>query len=425
MDAIASNYLQLLATHTPYYRELTTTKGDEVRRHIFKFTEALFTQPFDEQWATNCKERAQEEFQFGLDMRNRCVINHVILIELCQQLGKESRLFGAHQWELIELAIRLFLLDITNAVALHYHAEVRAVKEQTSQLHQAIQTFGDAIASVRNVVSSAVASLAESSGVLSNLADTAAEQAKMAAAAANSTAVDADQMLLSTIRMKQTISETHSKVTASVLRAHEAIATVDRANATIKSLSDTVVSIGSVADFIAKIASQTNLLALNATIEAARAGAAGRGFAVVATEVKSLSTQTSMATKNIGEHIADIQEATLRSVNEIAQTGVTIEAIVDTAEGLAAAVNAHADVTGSINKGAIGAAGNAAAAADALKAVAEIVQRTQSLAVGVLQLSAQLSEGTRAIDSAMDSLFQVLSTQNGVKQIADLKTQAT
>jgi hemoglobin-like flavoprotein len=52
---------------------------------------------------------------------------------------------------------------------------------------------------------------------------------------------------------------------------------------------------------IEMIARQTRLLALNATIEAARAGDAGRGFAVVAGEVKSLSSDTESATKQISE----------------------------------------------------------------------------------------------------------------------------
>ena len=57
--------------------------------------------------------------------------------------------------------------------------------------------------------------------------------------------------------------------------------------------------IGQVVDLINEIASQTNLLALNATIEAARAGDAGKGFAVVASEVKSLASQTALATEDI------------------------------------------------------------------------------------------------------------------------------
>ena len=61
---------------------------------------------------------------------------------------------------------------------------------------------------------------------------------------------------------------------------------------------------------IDEIARQTNLLALNAAVEAARAGEAGRGFAVVASEVKSLATQTSKATEEIGGQIAAVQSAT-------------------------------------------------------------------------------------------------------------------
>ncbi|MDX1992619.1 MAG: methyl-accepting chemotaxis protein [bacterium] len=105
---------------------------------------------------------------------------------------------------------------------------------------------------------------------------------------------------------------------AQIRRQVSAIAT------TITRLAQLTRRIDEIITSVSEVATQSNLLALNASIEAARAGTQGRGFAVVADEVRSLAQQSSGASRQVRQILAEIQSAVKETIQaiEIGMQGV-------------------------------------------------------------------------------------------------------
>ena len=142
--------------------------------------------------------------------------------------------------------------------------------------------------------------------------------------------------------------------------ASDAVTRVEASSTVIASLTDATAKIGKIVGLIGDIASQTNLLALNATIEAARAGEAGRGFAVVASEVKSLADQTSKATGEISNQIAQVQETTKQAAAAMAAIQDTIRVIDGSAAEVAGAIEQQRGAIGEISRNTQSASASAA-----------------------------------------------------------------
>lgn len=120
-----------------------------------------------------------------------------------------------------------------------------------------------------------------------------AEQASIAANAANQQAELGDQVVADAVAQIEHL-------------AHE----MSRSSEAMLGLQRESEKIGSVLDVIKSVSQQTNLLALNAAIEAARAGEAGQGFAVVADEVRSLAQRTQQSAEEIEELIGGLHSGT-------------------------------------------------------------------------------------------------------------------
>src|SRR5262249_44277423 len=154
-----------------------------------------------------------------------------------------------------------------------------------------------------------------------------------------------------------------------------------------------------------EISEQTNLLALNATIEAARAGEAGRGFAVVASEVKSLSNQTSNATKEISRQIAAMQAATAEAVVTIKGIDGTIGKISKISAVIHDAVQQHAAAIQEIAQYADDAGRQTMEVARNIASVSHKAFETGSASAQVLSASESLSVGASKLKAEVEKLL--------------------
>ena len=178
----------------------------------------------------------------------------------------------------------------------------------------------------------------------------------------------------STAKSAETGARTTYETVEGMKKIKEAM---DLVSLRVADLGERSKEIGGIVATIDDIAAQTNLLALNAAIEAARAGEQGRGFAVVADEVRKLAERASIATKEIAALISSIQNGVSEAVRAMGRGGKEVEA----GYGLAA---------------------------EAGKALDDILERAQVVGKQVNQISAAAEE-LNALSGNMVSVIQQIS----------------
>jgi methyl-accepting chemotaxis protein len=186
--------------------------------------------------------------------------------------------------------------------------------------------------------------------------------------------------------MRTSLAEVSTKVEQSSKLSADAVGEAEETNRNVARLSVAAAEIGQVVGVISTIAAQTNLLALNATIEAARAGEHGRGFAVVAGEVKSLASQTAIATGQITAQVSAIQAATESAVLAMDGIGARIREV----DGLTGAITQA--IQGQVN------------------AMNQVSRDAQEVALLTDRVSTQLNEVQAAAAGTVTAAGQVRQT---------------
>lgn len=275
-------------------------------------------------------------------------------------------------------------------------------QQRADRMEEIITAFDTEIGTVVTTLNSATTEMEASAASMSSIAEQASRQATTVAAASEEASTNVQTVASAAEELSASVDEINRQVIQSNKIAQEAVEEAQQTNEKVEGLAEAAQKIGDVVDLINDIASQTNLLALNATIEAARAGEAGKGFAVVASEVKSLATQTSKATEEIGSQITAIQAATGEAVQAIQGIGSTIGEIGSIATSVATAVEQQGSATREI-------AGS----------VQQAAQGTQEVSSNITQVTEAASESQSASGQMLDSVKELSQQSEVLRQQVD------
>ncbi|OAN65483.1 methyl-accepting chemotaxis protein [Magnetospirillum moscoviense] len=293
----------------------------------------------------------------------------------------------------------------TQMEAERHAAEERAQVERQAELRKIADGFEAKVGDIVAGVVEAAQGLRRLAEEMRAAAADGSASAASVAQAAEEASVNVQTVASASEELTASIDEIGSQVARSADISQAAVNEAERTNEMVGKLAHAAERIGEVVQLINTIAQQTNLLALNATIEAARAGDAGKGFAVVANEVKTLATQTSKATDEIGQQVSAIQGETKQTVVTIRAMGGTIGDISQISAAIAAAVEEQTAATREISRNIQLASAGTDQVSQSVGAVRGASDQTAAAAEGLLAAAHALGEQSERLRAEVNSFL--------------------
>ena len=304
-------------------------------------------------------------------------------------------------------AVHLFKDGIikADAAASEQERTQQGVAQRTVRLESLVGDFERQIGGTVASLSAASSEMEATARSMTGNADLTDRQATAVARAAQDSDAGVQTVAAASEELASSITEINRQVAASAALTVKVVHSIRQTDTTVQALAESATRIGKVVELINNIASQTNLLALNATIEAARAGDAGKGFAVVASEVKSLAQQTAKATGDIGEQIAEVQQATQSAVQAIKEVAILIEEVGTITTSIAAAVEEQGAATSEIARNVQNTAVSTRTVTDNIAGVSRAANETGASAGQVLDAAGGLSRQAETLSSEVKSFL--------------------
>jgi methyl-accepting chemotaxis protein len=308
-------------------------------------------------------------------------------------------------------AIEVFRTNMLDAERLRHEQETQkqtAERERKAFTASIANDFEVAVGGVVTGISSAASQLKSVAQAMSAAVEEASSQSSAIASASEQCSVSVGTVASASEELTASFTEIGQQVASAVTIADEAVRRADTTIEKVKHLSGVAQKIGDVVDMITGIAGQTNLLALNATIEAARAGEAGRGFAVVAHEVKALASQTTQATQQISDQIAEIQSSTAESAGAIDAIAETIKRMNEIASKIAQSVAERSAATQDMSRNIAQAASGTQEVSGSINNVAKAAAETSAASNEVLKSASSLSTQAEKLGTEMDRFLATI-----------------